>query len=288
VGGKAGGREGVPKVERRENGKWHSAQLPAGLHGWIAGASATSASDIWAVTALDGKVINWNGGHWVSVPGGGWGTKGRFTGIIATSRSNVWLFGARGLTRPGAGTWHLSGGKWTHVRGLATNIDKASAASTGVLWAIGGSSQASLLELTHGAWHHVAPAALAGFTYSSVLALGPSNVWVAGAVAGSPELGHFDGRAWKALTMPGLASATGMCRDGRGGMWVIANAGTGPSGVLDRSASGHWSTAKVASTSADEVLACTHIPGRNATWGAGKAVAPQGTAAAAYGFGNTP
>lgn len=287
VGAKPGTRVGAPRAERRQNGRWHSSALPAGLHSWIAGASATSASDIWAVTALNGKVVNWNGGRWTVVPRGGWGTKGRFTAIIALSHRNVWLFGAKGVRRPGAGTWHLSGATWTHVRGVATNIDKASAAAP-VIWAIGGESESSLLEFRHGRWRKVAPAALAGFTYSDVLALGRSSIWVAGSVAGLPELGHFDGHRWSALTMPGSVPATGLCRDGKGGLWAIANPGFGPSGVLDRSATGHWTTAKVSSTSADELLACAHVTGKNATWGAGKAAAPQGTAAAAYGFGNTP
>ncbi len=287
VGAKPGTRVGVPKVERRQNGRWHSSALPAGLHGWIAGASAISARDIWAVTALNGKVVNWNGARWSVVPGGGWGTRGRFTGIIAIGRGSVWLFGARNAVRPGAGTWHLDGSTWTHVRGVATNIDKASAAGA-VIWATGGASASSLLEFSHDRWRKLAPAALAGFTYSDVLALGPSSIWVAGSVEGLPELGHFDGHRWSALTMPGSVPATGLCRDGKGGLWAIANPGFGPSAVLDRSATGHWTTAKVSSTSADELLACAHVTGRNATWGAGKAAAPEGTAAAAYGFGNTP
>lgn len=287
-GSDVGGTRSVPKIERRQHGRWHSALLPAGLHSWIAAASAPSASDIWAVTALNGKVLHWNGARWIAVNRGRWSTRARFTGIVALSPSNVWLFGTKGTRHPGAGTWHLLGGTWTRVRGLATNADQASAASAAILWAIGGRSDTSLLRFSHSAWQHETPAALAGFTYSDVLALGPSNVWAAGSVAGVPELGHFNGHSWTALTMPGAISATAMCRDGRGGLWVIANPGSGPSAVLDRSAAGHWSTAMVSATSANEVLACAHVTGRDATWGAGKAVAPKGTAAAAYGFGDTP
>ncbi len=280
----------VPEAERRQNGRWHSSVLPPRLHSWIAAASATSATDIWAVTALRGTVLNWNGTRWTALPRGRWSAKAQFTGIVAISRANVWLFGARGSEQAGAGTWHLSGTKWTHVRGMAADLDEASAVSPAVMWGIGGihGTQNALLQFSHSTWRHVTPAALGGFTYTSVLALGPSDVWVTGSVAGSPELGHFNGRDWSALTMPGLVPGNGMCRDGRGGLWVIANPGTGPSSVLDHSATGHWTSPKVSNTSANEVLACAHVGGRNATWGAGKAAAPTGTAAAAYGFGNVP
>ncbi|HET9898035.1 MAG TPA: hypothetical protein VFQ44_24150 [Streptosporangiaceae bacterium] len=306
---------GVPKAERRQNGGWHASDLPPGLHSWIAAASATSATNIWAVTAQDGTVINWDGTRWTAVPRGHWSTKAQFTGIVAISRANVWVFGAKSSKRAGAGTWHLSGTTWTHVKGMAADIARASpvppstvppgtlqsntaspataspaTASPTVMWGIGGihGTRNALLKYSNSTWRHVTPAALGGFAYTAVLALGPSNVWVGGSVAGLPELGHFDGRRWSALTMPGLVPATGMCRDGRGGLWVIANPGLGPSAVLDLGPKGHWHTAKVSNTSADEVLACAHVGGRDATWGAGKAAAPAGSAAAVYGFGDVP
>ena len=126
---------------------------------------------------------------------------------------------------------------------------------------------------------------MAGFRYSHVLALSPVDVWVAGSVAGSPALGHYDGHRWRVLSMPGSATATGMCRDGSGGMWVIANTGTSPSVVLDRSSGGTWTRSQVNSDPADEVLACALVPGTTTAWGAGKAAAPQGSAAAGYRYG---
>ncbi len=284
-------RDGVPEAELRRNGRWHTSPLPSGLQSWIVGASATSGSDIWAVTYLDGKVINWNGTRWTVVPKGPWSPKHQFTGILALPHHNVWLFGAPGSKRTGAGTWHLSGGKWTRVRGMASDLDRASAASRTDVWGIGGlpGSMTALVHFDGSAWHEVSPASLTGFSYSYVLALGPANVWVAGSVAGLPELGHFDGRAWHAVAVPGFVAPTGMCRDGHGGFWVIANPGFGPSSVLDLSAAGQWTSATVSSTSANEVLACALIPGTTHNWGAGKSAAPDdGTAAAVYGYGRVP
>ncbi len=96
-----------------------------------------------------------------------------------------------------------------------------------------------------------------------------------GTVAGRPKLGHFDGHGWSALRMPGTTAATGMCRDGRGGLWVIANSGASLSLVRDRARDGTWTKSVVSSDPADQVLACALIPGTQRTWGAGQAAAPQ-------------
>ncbi len=281
---------GVPEIERRNNGHWHTETLPSGLHSSISAASAVSPDNIWAVTYLGGAVLNWHGSHWHVIPGGGWSSNAQVTGIVAFSSQNVWLFGANGRRHRGAGTWHLSGTRWVQVGGMAADIYQASAASPTDMWGFGGvqGSRNALLRFRGSTWAHVRPAALAGFTYSFVLALSPTSVWVAGSVAGTPKLGHYDGHGWTSLSMPALVPATGMCRDGRGGLWVIANSNFGPSFVLDRSASGHWTTVPVGRTSASQVLACALLPGRTSTWGAGKAPAPSGSAAAVYAYGNVP
>jgi hypothetical protein len=199
---------GVPEVEENVNGRWRAPTLPSRLHSWFTGASSVSADDIWAVTFLDGTVVHWNGATWSVMPRGRWSLKAQFTGIIALGPHNVWLFGARGLKHRGAGTWHLSGTKWTEARGMAADIARASAAPSANLWGIGGirgGTMNALLRFKGGKWVHESPSSLAGFHYSFVLAVGPRSVWVAGSVAGSPELGHYNGRGWTALSMPGFS-----------------------------------------------------------------------------------
>ncbi len=226
-GGSDVGGHGKPEIERITNGVPHAAGLPAGAHSWIAAASAPAPSDIWAVTYLGGTVLHWNGSAWAAAPRGGWRTGTRFTGITAVSPSDVWVFGTAGRRYPAAGTWHLSGTAWTRVRGAAAEIAQASKAGPGDLWAVGnaGAPGNGLFRSGGRSWRRVRPAALAGFSYSRVLALGPRDVWVTGSVAGTPKLGHYDGRGWTLLTMPGTTIASGLCRDGRGGLWVIANSG---------------------------------------------------------------
>lgn len=288
LGGSDVGGHGHPVAERMINGIPHAVSLPSGPHSWITAASALSPQDIWAVTALGGSVLTWNGSAWAVVaPRGAWKPGTRFTGITALSPTDVWVFGTASTRYPGAGTWHWNGTAWSQVTGIAGGIFQASKASPTDVWAVGeaGGTMSALLHRGGKTWQRVRPAALAGFTYSRVLALAPRNVWVAGWLAGSPELGHFDGTSWTALAMTGSVAATGLCPDGRGGLWVIANTGKSPSRLLHRSAAGTWTTALVRSSAAYEIFGCATVPGTTVTWAAGKAMAPQGSAAAAYRHG---
>jgi hypothetical protein len=284
LGGSDVGAGGKPEAEEIVNGVPRPMPLPPVPHSWITAASAPSPTDIWAVTFLGGSVLNWNGSAWRTEPRGAWKAGTRFTGITAISRTDAWLFGTNGKRHPGAGTWHFNGTKWTRVNGAAAGIFQASRAGRADIWAIGnaGAQGNALLHFDGFAWRRVRPPALAGFRYTHLLALSPGDVWVAGSVAGRPKLGHFNGHGWSALTMPGKTAATGLCRDGRGGLWVIANSGASPSVVRDRARDGTWTKSVVSSNPADQVLACALIPGSQRTWGAGQAAAPRGSAAAAY------
>lgn len=279
---------GKPEAERINKGIPHSFSLPPHEHSWITAASAPAPADIWAVTYLGGYVLHWNGTSWKAAPRGNWKAGSRFTGITAISPSDVWVFGTHGRRYPGAGTWHFNGTRWTRVTGPGGGILQASPVTKTDIWGIGnaGGTSNALFHFGGKTWRQVRPAALAGFAFTNVLALSRANVWVAGLAGGIPRLGHFDGQSWTALRMPGRAAGTGICRDGRGGLWVIANTGTAPSVVRERSARGTWTTAAVLPASAgNKVLACALVPRTTRAWGAGKAGAPQGSAAAAYRTG---
>ena len=118
------------------------------------------------------------------------------------------------------------------MNGAAGGVFQASAAGAADLWGIGnaGATGNALLHFGGSAWRRVRPAALAGFTYTHVLALSQSDVWVAGSVAGRPEARSLRRSRLDGADMPGQTAATGMCRDGRGGLWVIANSGHEPVG----------------------------------------------------------
>ena len=290
LGGSDLGGASLPEAELVRNGIPRSVPLPAGPRSWIAAASASGPGDVWAVTRFGGSVLRWDGSAWAVAPGGGWAKDVRFTGIVVTDAQDVWVFGTSALTQPGAGTWHFTGSAWTRVRGAASYIARASEAGPGDLWGIGGARAAgdpdrALLHYTGVRWVKATPPALAGFAYTAVLALSPVDVWVAGSVAGRPELGHYDGSGWTAYRMPGTVPATGFCRDGAGGLWVIAGSGTAPSQLRHRSARGTWTRAVVSRNPANQVLSCALVSGTTHAWGAGKSTAPGGSAAAGYRYG---
>jgi hypothetical protein len=290
LGGSDVGGHGYPLGWSLHDGHQEPAGFSTFVPGWITAASATSPTNMWAVTNL-GSVYQWDAASstWVVAPGGNWALGTRFTGITALSPTDVWVFGTNGTRYPGAGTWQWTGpgSGWTGVTGAASAVYQASAATASDIWGIGGSHgfNRTLLHYDGSSWRRVRPGALAGFRYTHVLAFGGKNVWLAGSVGGSPRLAHYNGRAWTSLPMPGSTAATGICRDGHGGIFVVANSGHGTSIVRDRSASGTWRPTSVSSSPANEVLACALDARSGAVWGAGKAAAPKASAAAGYRYG---
>lgn len=293
LGGSDVGGHGKPEAEQVRNGVPSKVPLPAGPHSWITAASGLAKNDIWAVTYLGGSVLHWDGKAWATAPRGGWKTGTRFTGVTAVSPSSVWVFGTTGGHVEGAGSWHFNGTKWTRLKGIGGGIYQASAVSPDDVWAVARSNGATgaggpndaIAHFGGTSWRRVRPAPLAGFRFTSVLALSASDVWIAGSVAGKPELGHFNGHHWTAEQVPGTAAATAMCPDGSHGIWAVANSGFAPAAVLHRSASGKWTNAVVSSNLANRVLACALVPNTARVWGAGRAAAPHGSAAAGYRYG---
>src|SRR5215472_255716 len=165
---------GKPVAEVIANGVPRSALLPPGPHSWITAASAPSPTDIWAVTSLGGAVLHWNGAKWATAPRGNWKAGSRFTGVMALSPTDVWVFGTSGRHHPGAGTF------------------QADRAGHHDAWGIGnaGGTANALLHFNGTSWRRVKPPALAGFRYTHMLALSPADVWVAGSLRGAPKLGH--------------------------------------------------------------------------------------------------
>jgi hypothetical protein len=164
------------------------AAVKSGTHAWkrtpvpgkgtIAGASAVSAGDIWAVlgngtlgiSRSAGGLVHWHGGRWHSVPGLPASLRNRSLGaVLARSDQNVWVGGAVRNSQNGTteAVGHWNGHRWTVVklRAAATTADFRIGAmvtdGSGGIWALGlcaatkcpNGAASRLWHETGGRWH---------------------------------------------------------------------------------------------------------------------------------------
>jgi hypothetical protein len=147
-----------PLIERWDGRNWSvapGAGLDPGTTGGLAGMSATSPSDIWAVGDVrtgNGQFQNliehYDGSHWTKVTNLG---PGQLLGVTATRADDVWAVGSG---PSGAEIFHYDGTSWAPVPVASTRTST----STSILQRVSGSS--------------------------------PANVWAVGYRSASPK--HFD------------------------------------------------------------------------------------------------
>jgi hypothetical protein len=289
--GNANGAEAGRPVAVRWNGRrWRAVALPAGLTSTIIGASATSRSDIWAVSWLGRCALHWNGRSWSVAKR--WSGTGELTGVTALSATSVWVFGADGSTG-GLGTWHFNGRRWTEVTaGAASGIDRASALSAGDIWGIGSDQQApddSLVHFNGTRWTRVSAPALASTQFNDIEAISRSDIWAAGEAAGGQAPGrviHWNGRSWQRVTVPWRLQANRVIPDGRGGLWLTASTFPPSIGywVLHRSRTGAWTRTRIGA-SPSNILDLARPPGGTAVWGVGDQATTAGSDAVIYSHG---
>jgi hypothetical protein len=283
----SGGTPGSPVAEHWNGTTWRGSTLPRGLTNDILAASASSSSNVWAVTHLGGTILHWNGTRWSvakHVPG-----EGQFTGVSAISRKDVWVFGGGGETG-GLGTWHFNGHTWSHVTGSADGLEVASALSASNIWGIGSSTAPGnlIMHYTH-SWRRVTASALSGLEFRDVLAESAKNVWVTATAMDNsfkPRLLHFNGTRWiRATPPPWAVNLHATVSDGRGGLWMSAE-DTGDHGwIIHRSAAGHWQRTPLANKGLGVNLAL--IPGTEAVLAFGSIQVSNNSDAVVWGHGKS-
>jgi hypothetical protein len=280
---------GAPVADHWNGTSWRPAVLPSGLTGELIAVSAPAPDDAWAVSSLTGYALHWDGTSWsVARTWPEHQLRSQITDVTAFSPTNVWVFGGPGAF-PGIGTWHLRGGTWHHVTGLAGGVTFVSAISRSDMWAIGADSVSPediLLHYNGTTWQQLSSTALTGLNFSRILALSDSNVWVLGAPGGGPQekLLHFNGSTWRSvpITVPSGVQLVSIASDGNGGLW-FSGSGSSAQWAVHRSAAGAWSSTGLAAGSTVYDLAL--IPGTKSLWGAGGVAAAPGADAAVWGHG---
>lgn len=256
----SGGNGTTPQVVATQwNGtRWSGNQAPAGLKSYVFAASASSASNIWAVTFYGGYVLRYDGHTWKvakRLP-----TGGLLTGVTSFAANNVWVFGTTGYG-PGDGTWHYNGITWTHVTSKYATVGGVSAVNASDMWGLASVNAPgdTLVHFNGTAW---APASTKGIPtgvhIGDLHAISDKNIWASGSAytnnSNIPYLLHFNGTTWTAGTLPwALASGdssdlSSPTSDGAGGLWFIENFfHNGPGNafvrryyLVHRSATGSW------------------------------------------------
>jgi hypothetical protein len=270
------------------NGRgWGRVGMPAGVTSFIFAASALSASNIWAVTFLDGYVLHWNGAHW-SVAKHLAGSGEELTGVTALSPTNVWVFGSGGEF-PGLGTWHFNGTTWRQqpFHSVAGGVATASALSGTNIWAIGTGPAVPFSAIDHfngKSWRVVSAKALSGLQFWDIHAFSSANVWVSAVSKGIGQpawLVHFNGKAWTRIKVPFTLESNTFSSDGRGGLWLTGQSFAFRSFIIHRSPAGMWSRASIPAALSDLTL----IPGTTSLWAVGFRATKTGSNAAIWAHG---
>ncbi|WP_152563807.1 hypothetical protein [Actinomadura welshii] len=287
-------------VAQHWNGRaWREVAVPAELPGEIREASATSASNAWAVGDSDSAsrgsyALRWNGRKWVVAQQRATGV---VSGVTAAGPNQAWVF-SDGRRDAGVGTWHFDGRRWTQVQ-LPYGIQQASAVSARDIWAVGNSAY-SFKVIVHydgTAWTEIPagdalPDEIQGgegepsqyVFLSDVVAVSAKEVWVTGSVSRTDDLGttelpvaaRWDGKRWQKVDVPGNWRPRVAESDGRGGLWISGDGDPRESGrdtpvLMHRSSNGTWSSSVVqAGDRTAYVDAMALVPGTTTVWGAGQ------------------
>jgi len=200
-------------------GKWTRESFPANSNEVVGAAAATSPSDVWAVTYVQGggsRVLRFNGHKWSVARV----FKQTIGSLSVRSATDVFAFGADAVL-------HYNGHVWSPV---ASPVDGGSVLSDHDIWGFSGTN----IEHWNGhKWTVTSvknllppPLPLYGPRLADIIALSDANVYATGnghaQDAGGPiVLLHYDGHTWRKVADAGLGGGGGeMSLDGRGGLWI--------------------------------------------------------------------
>jgi hypothetical protein len=188
----------------------------------MTGVTAPANDAVWAIGRVYPKhgtgpdfLLHWNGKHWrksgMPVPGY------RADAVMASSASDVWMFGWTGNKTPLALRWN--GRRWLRIAepGEAVGLLSEVILSPTDVWLANGNSVA---RWTGTRWIQIPPPV-------QVQQLGgssPRNVWVAGiTAAGKLAAYRYENRRWHPVPMPHPAATfAGLLVQSASSVWVTA------------------------------------------------------------------
>jgi len=221
----------------------------------LAGVSAVSAADVWAVgyqlassaSSSPGKtlILHWNGAAWSKVNSPNPGPNGNLlAGVSAFSSTDAWAVGYRAMRSSAPGDsliLHWNGTSWAKVKSPnpvtgANPLNAVSATSGSDAWAVGYSQSAStsqrsalILHWNGTAWSNVTSARPGSqSTLYGVSATSATDAWAAGDYVSPPALSltlQWDGTAWSQAASPNPGRSydilTGVSADSATDAWAV-------------------------------------------------------------------
>jgi hypothetical protein len=286
-GGTNPGGPSSPVVAQWNGTTLRTAALPAGLTGFISAASASSASNAWAVSGYGGYAVRWSGGRWRVARR--W-QHGQITGVLAVSPHEVWVFGTALDGTRGVGTWLFNGNSWKAISGPAGGIYQAAAWHRDI-WAIAATERGDRIQRYNGSrWRRVRTGrVLNGVDLTSIAAVSGSDIWVLGNLAGHAGpgrvvLAHWDGSRWQRIVTGERAWAGQLASGSHGGALATATPATSAAvGLILRvSAVGRVAATTVDTGMGSGVSDVALAPGAQSVWATGGALTDVGANAAVW------
>jgi hypothetical protein len=240
----------------------------------LIGASAVSATDVWAVGqyydppgssgAMHALIEQWTGSSWSVVNSPSIGSQTNLTAIAALSATDVWTTGyfVNSNNDPQALIEHWNGSSWSVVNNpsvASTNywLNEVATVSASDAWAAGYYDDASnvthtLIEHWNGSSWTIISSVDPGTTHNELHSLtavpGTSQLWAVGMYSNADDIWqalieHWDGSAWTVIAGPEIGSShnqlIGVVAASETEVWAVGHYWN-PSGSVWNTLIEHW------------------------------------------------
>jgi plastocyanin len=245
----------LPLTEHWDGTAWTfvPSPQPPDAYNQLAGASAISSTDVWAVGwasdsfRWDTWTQHWDGSAWTHVPSPS--TEGNppvnyLVAVAAVSHDDIWAVGSNQSDQSIPLIEHWDGGRWTiyPTDSIASvpYLGSISALSATDIWAVGGGG--AVVHWDGSTWSLV-PGPHAG-NLRGVAAISTADVWAVGETDDGdtvhPLIEHWDGNAWSVVPGPDNPDVssylTTVAAVAPGDVWAVG----GDFGTPTRSVVEHW------------------------------------------------
>jgi hypothetical protein len=239
--GWTGGSNGSPIALRWDGWQWVKSVLPSGVKGYVVDAGSSAPDDVWLHVNTEGasSSLHWDGVRWTVSKEFSFAMRQ----IKVLDRTHVWALPSDDATA----AWFFDGTGWREAASLPAGVVGLAigATSPGTLWAIGMSgegprSATGLFRSDGTGWTRVSFGGIfpaddeeSYLRLENLVTGGEDDVWVFGSRAERPDgsgedrprnlpvAAHWDGRSWRAVTIPPTWRLRGAVSDGHGGAHVI-------------------------------------------------------------------